>query len=88
MLKTRKKLQEDGEAPATGNASAAPVTPQGSIGGATAPFQTPFNTLGIGNPVSPHGDMPGSGDLIGEYIDKIKNKPTRVRLRKRKKKGK
>lgn len=76
MLITRKKLLEDGEAAVD---SAASTETGNTFGGVTAPFQTPYNTIGVGNPVPPHGNMPGSGDLIDEYIDKIKNKHTRIK---------
>lgn len=68
----RKKLNEDGEAAPVssgtgccpGGAYPASTGPSGSVGGVYAPYQTLYNTVGIGNPIPagrPGGSV-GSGD--------------------------
>lgn len=45
-------------------------------------FATPANTSGMGNPMSPQGDQPGSGDIpIGTIDNKSKKKKKRKHLK-------
>lgn len=65
-------IKEDGIAPSIGAETSA------------SEFATPGNTSGMGNPITPDGDKPGSGDRFD--TDEKTAKALKEKFRKRKKK--
>ena len=69
----KKNLREDEAAPALAPGGAY----YASGSGVSAPYQTPFNTVGIGNPVpagTPNSNQAGSGDRFDNVFGMSKKK--------------